>query len=65
MLHYNNTMTTGNDEKTLTHFNADGDVHMVDVGAKQASQRRAIAEGRINSPGTASDSQTQPTVVTN
>ena len=41
-------MTGGNDDKTLTHFNADGDVHMVDVGAKQASQRRAVAEGRIS-----------------
>lgn len=31
----------------LTHFNAAGDAHMVDVGAKPATARRAIAEGRI------------------
>ena len=40
-------MTDSNDDKTLTHFNADGDVHMVDVGAKQATRRRAVAEGRV------------------
>ncbi len=40
-------MNDHNDDKTLTHFNADGDVHMVDVGAKQATRRRAVAEGRI------------------
>lgn len=31
----------------LTHFNADGEAHMVDVGGKQSTQRTAIAEGRI------------------
>lgn len=31
----------------LTHFNAQGDAHMVDVGDKPATRRRAIAEGRI------------------
>lgn len=31
----------------LTHFNSDGDAHMVDVGAKDITQRIAIAEGRI------------------
>jgi len=31
----------------LTHFNAAGDAHMVDVGEKPASARRAVAEGRI------------------
>lgn len=36
-----------NDDRSLTHFNAEGDVHMVDVGAKQATSRRAVAEGRI------------------
>lgn len=35
------------DEQTLTHFNTDGDVHMVDVGAKSATRRRAVAEGSI------------------
>lgn len=32
---------------TLTHFNATGAAHMVDVGGKAASARRAIAEGMI------------------
>ena len=31
----------------LTHFNKDGQAHMVDVGAKSPSQRQAIAEGTI------------------
>ncbi len=31
----------------LTHFNAAGEAHMVDVGDKPASARRAVAEGRI------------------
>ncbi len=31
----------------LTHFNAQGEVHMVDVGAKEVSHRVAITEGRI------------------
>ena len=34
-----------NDE--LTHFNAQGEAHMVDVGAKASSEREAIAAGRI------------------
>ena len=32
----------------LTHFNQAGEAHMVDVGAKQATQRVAIAEGYIH-----------------
>jgi cyclic pyranopterin phosphate synthase len=37
----------------LTHFNAAGEAHMVDVGAKPASARRAVAESRILvEPGT-------------
>ena len=32
----------------LTHFNAAGQAHMVDVGAKQDTQRVAIAEGWIH-----------------
>ena len=32
----------------LTHLTADGSVHMVDVGAKPATQREAIATGRIS-----------------
>jgi cyclic pyranopterin phosphate synthase len=32
----------------LTHFNAAGEAHMVDVGNKGTTARRAIAEGRIS-----------------
>lgn len=32
----------------LTHFNADGQVHMVDVGDKAITHRVAIARGQIN-----------------
>ena len=31
----------------LTHFDAQGQAHMVDVGAKPATHRVAIATGRI------------------
>jgi cyclic pyranopterin phosphate synthase len=31
----------------LTHFDASGQAHMVDVGGKAVTQRRAIAQGRI------------------
>ena len=31
----------------LSHFNEAGDAHMVDVGEKAASQRRAVADGLI------------------
>lgn len=31
----------------LTHFNAAGEAHMVDVGAKDETHRVAVAEGRI------------------
>lgn len=31
----------------LTHFNASGEAHMVDVGAKDSTVREGIAEGRI------------------
>ena len=34
-------------DSTLTHFNAQGDAHMVDVGAKPATRRVARAGGRI------------------
>ena len=33
--------------KRLTHFNAAGEAHMVDVGAKAVTERRAVAEGYI------------------
>jgi cyclic pyranopterin phosphate synthase len=32
----------------FTHFNAAGEAHMVDVGDKPQSRRRAITEGRIS-----------------
>ena len=31
----------------LTHFNAEGEAHMVDVGDKPTTQRQAVAEGSI------------------
>lgn len=31
----------------LTHFNQDGEAHMVDIAAKAITHRRAIASGRI------------------
>jgi len=31
----------------LTHFNASGEAHMVDVGQKSVTSRVAVAEGRI------------------
>ncbi len=34
-------------DNELTHFNAAGEAHMVDVGSKAETQREAIAEGRI------------------
>jgi len=35
------------EENRLTHFNASGEAHMVDVGAKAVTNRKATAEGRI------------------
>ena len=32
----------------LTHFNEQGDAHMVDVGEKKPTARRAVAEGQIS-----------------
>ncbi len=32
---------------SLNHFNARGEAHMVDVGEKKNTQRRAVAEGKI------------------
>ena len=34
-------------DSVLTHFDAQGQAHMVDVGAKAATHRIAIAQGRI------------------
>ena len=39
-------MTTQN-TSPLTHFDADGQAHMVDVGAKLETRRVAVATGRI------------------
>ena len=35
------------DGKRLTHLDAEGAAHMVDVGGKPATARRAVASGRI------------------
>jgi cyclic pyranopterin phosphate synthase len=35
-------------DQVLTHFDAQGHVHMVDVGAKPITQRVAVASGRIS-----------------
>ncbi|MDA3869290.1 MAG: cyclic pyranopterin monophosphate synthase MoaC [Gammaproteobacteria bacterium] len=35
----------------LNHFNERGEAHMVDVGDKAATRRRAVAEGRIYMQG--------------
>ena len=35
------------DSPMLTHFDAAGEAHMVDVGAKASTQRLAVATGRI------------------
>ena len=32
---------------TLTHFDAQGQAHMVDVGGKASTRRVAVATGRI------------------
>jgi cyclic pyranopterin phosphate synthase len=38
---------TGRDMSRLTHFNAEGEAHMVDVGDKAVTDRVAVATGRI------------------
>jgi cyclic pyranopterin phosphate synthase len=35
------------DEPALTHIDATGDARMVDVSAKAATERTAVAEGRV------------------
>lgn len=35
-------------EKKLTHFNKNGEVHMVDVGEKSVTTREAVARGEIS-----------------
>lgn len=34
-------------DNKLTHFNASGEAHMVDVGSKDITTREAVTEGRI------------------
>jgi cyclic pyranopterin phosphate synthase len=41
-------MKTLSGRKTLTHFDSRGSAHMVDVGAKAATRRVAVASGRIS-----------------
>ena len=35
------------DSKKLSHFNKHGEAHMVDVGSKAVTNRKAIASGKI------------------
>jgi len=35
------------DNNKLTHFNQQGDAHMVDIGNKEITKRTAVTEGRI------------------
>ena len=35
------------DDKKLSHFNKDGKAHMVDVGSKPVTRRKAVASGKI------------------
>ena len=39
---------TSKQQSTLTHFNTDGQVHMVDIGDKDITHRIAVARGQIN-----------------
>lgn len=40
----------GSEARALTHLTPDGEVHMVDVGAKAATERRATAEAIVRMP---------------
>lgn len=40
-----------NDERELTHLNESGEVHMVDVGSKEETERVAVAEAHVALPG--------------
>jgi len=42
-----NAAPSSSETSPLTHFDAQGQAHMVDVGAKAATRRVATAEGRI------------------
>jgi cyclic pyranopterin monophosphate synthase len=41
------TLATVSTMSKLTHFNSQGDAHMVDVATKAVTHRRAVAQGRI------------------
>ena len=41
-------MSASSSPSPLTHFDAQGQAHMVDVGAKASTHRVAVAEGRIH-----------------
>ncbi len=51
--HYNITLSQHSEsddmpsKRDLTHFNDRGEAHMVDVGNKEVTGRKAVAEGRI------------------
>lgn len=47
-LHINRAVPHYTGMNELTHFDARGQAHMVDVGAKPVSHRVAVAEGRIH-----------------
>lgn len=47
MMHCQGNSFAGIHMNTLTHFDAQGQAHMVDIGAKAATHRIAIAQGRI------------------
>jgi cyclic pyranopterin phosphate synthase len=42
-----NTMSSSQSAGELTHFDAQGQAHMVDVGDKASTKRVAVAQGRI------------------
>ncbi|HEY8096477.1 MAG TPA: cyclic pyranopterin monophosphate synthase MoaC [Methylobacter sp.] len=41
------TVSQHRKSRKLTHFDSNGQAHMVDVGAKEATKRKAVAQGRI------------------
>ena len=46
----NQQQLTSNSSHNLSHIDAKGDVHMVDVSHKSASERQATAQGRVIFP---------------
>lgn len=47
MSHNDSNNDTPQQQQTLTHFDQQGQAHMVDVGGKQATHRVAVATGEI------------------